>query len=214
MRVWWLSGASLRARIAPRVGPANRRAALGACAYPAIGAALLGAPAGLVWAAVAPRPELILTPIGAAYANPRAEAVIAGDGWFAVVSVGAGLLCGLMTYALGRRWLHGRAREIAVLVGLVGGGALGSFIAARVGRLADLATFQQQATALPAGRQVPGFLQLHATALLIGWPVAAVLAFAAALAVAGAARRRARPWWGWKSTRGSAATGSGSVSSS
>lgn len=190
MRAWSPSGGPPRARLAPGAWLGSRRVVLGACAYPAVGAALLGAPAGLVWAAVAPRPELVLTPAGATYANPRPEAVVAGDGWFAAVSVIAGLLCGVLTYALGRRWLHGHAREIAVLLGLAGGGGVGSFIAARVGRLADLATFQQQASTLPPGRQVPGFLQLHAIGLLMAWPLAAVLACTAALAIAGARRGR------------------------
>lgn len=180
------------ARIAPRAWLRRHRGVLLAFAYPAVGAALLGSPAGLVWAAVAPRPELVLTPIGATYANPQPEAVIAADGWFTVVSAAAGVLCGLATYVLGHRWLRARAREVAVLLGVAGGGLLGSVIAARVGRLTELASFQQQAGTLPPGVRVFGFLQLHATGLLMTWPLVAVLTLTAAFAIGDA--REGRRW--------------------
>ena len=159
----------------------------------AAGAMLLGAPAGLVWKAVSPRPEFVLTRQGPVFATPEPHAVIAADGWFAVITAVAGLLCGGVAYVLVRPRLRAQAHEVAVLLGLAVGGLLASSITWYVGsRVSGLVQFREQVRSAPSGTHVTGPLQLHAVGLVVVWSLLAVLVFAI-LTLLGAGRRAARP---------------------
>lgn len=158
---------------------------------PALGAVLLGVPAGLLWTVSAPRAEVLLTAGGTVYAHPQPSAVIAADGWFAVLAGVTGLACGIALYVVGRRHLRGRMREVAALGGLTFGGLLGSLTAAHVGRLVAMPAFQERIRTAPPGANVPALLELQATGLVVLWPIAAVVVFTACLA-AGTARGRQR----------------------
>lgn len=154
-------------------------------AAPVFLGALLGAPAGLVWFAVAPRPELTRTPHGTAYANPEPHALIAADGWFAGVTAVAGLLCGVGAYVAARDRLDGRLRDVAVLVVLTISGLAGSLVTWRVGQAVGHTGFHDRLRSAQPGTHVLGALQLHAMGVLVAWPLVAVVAFAVLLALQG-----------------------------
>lgn len=168
----------------------STRPAVALVAFPVAGAVLLGALTGLVWSALAPRAEVVLTNGEPIYARAQPSAVIAADGWFTVVTGLAGLACGAALTLLGRRYLHSTGREITALASLACGGLLGSLTAAQVGRLAGMLAFRQRARTSPAGAHLPAPLELHATGLVVLWPILAVSACALLLLAAGAARRR------------------------
>ena len=89
---------------------------------------LLGAPAGLVWSAVAPHYTVRVTDTGAQLDNLEStKAFIGADGSYAVVVLLFGIACGLLAWRFGRRggpW---------VVAGLVVGGVLAALVAAEVG---------------------------------------------------------------------------------
>ncbi len=138
--------------------------------------AALGIVAGRLWSMVAPRTPYLGTPEGLRLADPVTQALIAADGWFVVITGGAGLLCGIAAFVF--------ARRVGVLCGLCAGGLLAAVIArwsgtdlrgwAPVGRAA--------ADALP---KLDG-LGVTAQGALLAWALAAVAAFGALETVAGA----------------------------
>lgn len=136
------------------------------------GVTILGGPAGLVWAAVAPRAVYVLTPDGATLANPATEVLAAADGWFAVVSAAAGVACGVAAYVV-----VGRRHGVTAVVALAAGGAVAGLVAWRVGQFPDLAEFRQAVRTEPDGARVEGFLSLNAASALVVWPLLAVASF-------------------------------------
>ncbi len=136
---------------------------------------LLGAPVGLLWSALAPRPLVLPTPGGGLdFADSETKAFIAADGTLFLLGLAAGVLTGV----LGR--LAARARPVAALVGLVLGAGLAAYVASRTGVLGqDRAALLAAARAgrLPGGFDLP--LQLRAHAVLLGWPAGTSLAYAA-----------------------------------
>lgn len=178
----------------------RRRRVLVLAVAPIVVMTLLGGPAGLVWAALAPRPELVLTSDGAVYADPEPYAVIAADGWFAVVTAVAGAMCGALMYAAARRLLCTRAREVAALLGLTVGGVLAALATWGVGRAAAYAEFQHQVRVAESGTHVLGFLQVHAVGLVVAWPLLAVATFAVLLGVRMWRAQNAHPRQTWSSS--------------
>jgi hypothetical protein len=135
-----------------------------------VGVVLLGAPLGLLWAAVAPPVEVVVAAGGATMlADPTNDGFIAVDGFFLGLAVLAGALCGAVAWRVGRR--HG----LGVVVGLVIGGLLAAEVARLTGELVD----EGQARAVvEAGREgvVELSVQLRAESARTGWPVAALAA--------------------------------------
>ena len=130
---------------------------------------LAGAPVGLAWAALAPRPEVVLT--GAAYvrADPSSKAYIAGDGFFLGAVLLAGVVTGLLAY-----WL-GRAHGPAVVVGLAVGGLAAAFTAMRVGQRFFVSGVEQDMARRVPTLELP--LALTAREALAGWAIAALCAY-------------------------------------
>lgn len=151
----------------------TRRADALAAVVTAVGCVLLGAPAGLLWAAVAPRVMVEVAGTAVSLASD-ASAFVAGDGWFLGVVFVAGLLTGLLAWALGRRYGPG------VVLGLAAGGLLAAYVAARSGELVDAGVARQ---AVEAGRMggLELSLVLRSTEAIVGWPVGALLGFLAPL---------------------------------
>ncbi|GGP76930.1 hypothetical protein GCM10010140_00980 [Streptosporangium pseudovulgare] len=142
--------------------------------------AALGVAAGAVWSLLAPRPPYAVTGQGRVLADPTTQALIAADGWFAVVTGVLGVACGVAGYALSRR-----RRPVAVVLGLAAGGLLGSHLALAAGRALNLGAADVVGSA-PAGVQlVPGPLNLTAHGVLYVWPTLAAGLFFALEAIAG-----------------------------
>ncbi len=127
----------------------------------------LGVVAGFVWSAVAPASRFVLTDAGPMLADPEAQTLIEADGWFAVITGGFGLLCGIAGYVLARR------RPVEVLVGLAGGGLLAGYLALLVGGTAK-GTIQ---AAAPGGLTTTTSLGVTAHGVLLAWPMLATAVF-------------------------------------
>ena len=134
---------------------------------------LCGAPLGLVWSAVAPRPDLVRTDGGLSYADLETKDFIAADGLLFLLGAAAGLVAALVA------WRLGRLRPLGTLLGLVAGAGLASYVAWKTGVLVDdrealLAAARDEARTAPL--DLP--LELRSKAALLGWPAGAALTFA------------------------------------
>jgi hypothetical protein len=150
----------------------------------AVGCVLLGAPAGLVWAALAPRAEILVAADRAGLADPVDPAFIATDGYFLVAAAVAGLLCGVLVLVLGPPYGPGP------VVGLVVGGLLAAEVARRTGQLVgveDARAFLQSGQEGVLGLTV----RLRSRQALAAWPVAALVVVMVVLAWADRREQRA-----------------------
>ena len=154
--------------------PAGRSDAL-AGLVTAVTCVLLGAPVGLLWAAVAPKVTVDVDGSAISLISD-ASTFIAGDAWFLGVVFVAGLLTGVLAWLLGRRYGPG------VVLGLTAGGLLAAYVAARTGQLVDEGVARQ---AVEAGRMggVQLSLVLRSSEAVLGWPVGALLGFLAPFAL-------------------------------
>jgi hypothetical protein len=151
---------------------------------------ILGLPAGLLWTVVAPRTTYVIAGGKAFLGDPESQTLIAADGWFAAVTAGAGLVCGVVAYLLA-----GRLREMGLLAGLAAGGTAAALLAWWLGHRIGLSTFQQQIRTGRDGATARAALQLHAAGVAVAWPLIAVLVYGLleALDVAGRESRRRAP---------------------
>jgi hypothetical protein len=133
---------------------------------------LVGAPVGLLWAALAPRVEVEVTGTDVEVLASSRDGFIAVDAWFFAAVLVAGLVGGVLA------WRLGAAHGPAVVLGLVVGGLAAAWIAARVGGEVDRLTAQQLLESGVQGRRQIA-VQLRSTSALLGWPLASLLAFLA-----------------------------------
>jgi hypothetical protein len=127
---------------------------------------LLGVGAGFAWSAVAPPTRYVTGPDGPRLADPSTQNLIAADGLFAVITAGAGLVCGILAFAF--------ARRTAVLVGLALGGVAAALVAVRIGASTGSTVLR---AAAPGGFQEGSRLEVTAQGVLLAWPLLAVGAF-------------------------------------
>ena len=134
------------------------------------GAAILagvGLVVGLLWKWLAPTAAVRLESDGGFFVDPDPESYIASDVWFAVLSLVAGVVAGVLLWRLVHR------SAVAGVVGLAAGGTLGALLAAWVGeRLGH--TDPAAVAKLPAGSIVHVSLEVQATAVLFVLPLAAL----------------------------------------
>lgn len=134
---------------------------------------LLGAPAGLLWSALAPHAHVLASPPApATVPDGGTEVFIAGDGWF----VGVTLLLGLVTGVLA--WLLARRAGPFVVVALLVGGLAASYVASRVGVRVGQDALRAFLASGRAGT-VRANVALQATATIVVWPLGALAAFGA-----------------------------------
>ena len=134
---------------------------------------LCGAPLGLLWSAVAPRPDVVRQDGALSYADLETKDFIAADGLLFLLGAAAGLVAALLAWRLGRH------RPVGALLGLVVGAGLASYVSWRTGVLVDDREALLAAAGDPA-RTAPLDLplELRSKAALLGWPAAAALTFA------------------------------------
>jgi hypothetical protein len=101
-------------------------------------------------------------------ADPATQALIAADGWFAVITGTLGLLCGGVAWFAGRRWM------LPVLLGLCAGGVLGAMLTLWAGSTFTIGAVTVEAAAAPGIKIVPGALTLTASGVLVSWPLLGV----------------------------------------
>ncbi len=131
--------------------------------------AAAGIVVGIIWAALAPRLRGIKTADGVSLVDPESKAYV-GHAYFLIISAVVGLVCGIVVW-----WLV-RGRDAASAVALTLGGLAGAYLAWRVGRALGPSDLQAWARTAPPGatRALP--VDLRATAVLMAWPLMAVLA--------------------------------------
>ena len=131
---------------------------------------LLGAPIGLLWGAVSPRVAVVKASAQAVNLQmPETKAFVAGDGWFLIITLLAGIACGVVG-----AWL-GRKRSPGVAIGLVVGGVLASLIAWKVGHRFGYDSYVQLRDSAKVGSTGSAYLQVRAKGVLLGWAAAASL---------------------------------------
>ncbi len=132
--------------------------------------AAAGIVVGIIWAALAPRLRGIKTADGVSLVDPESKAYVGQDAYFLIISAVVGLVCGIVVW-----WLV-RGRDAASAVALTLGGLAGAYLAWRVGRALGPSDLQAWARTAPLGatRALP--VDLRATAVLMAWPLMAVLA--------------------------------------
>lgn len=145
-----------------------RRAAL------IVGALLVVAvPVGVLWWALTPDMRLVVVS-GVAYpAEPDGSSAVAADRIFCALTLAAGLLTGLAA-GLRPRW-----RDPVTVVALVAGGALAAILAWRLGVQLGPASVTNRARDAADNTHLTGPLRVRATAVLLAWPIAALVTFLA-----------------------------------
>ncbi|HET7406617.1 MAG TPA: DUF2567 domain-containing protein [Mycobacteriales bacterium] len=159
--------------------PAWRRQA-GAAVTAACALVLLGAPVGLIWGALAPRLDFVVTAGGQGLdlVNPESEALVAADGYFVFITAVVGIACGILAYRIGRlRYGPG------LVAGLAAGGLGAAAVAAQVGRRLYLPGFHHAETAVAAGHHVLLYVSVRAQPALFVWGFAAALGYGLLVAI-------------------------------
>jgi len=139
---------------------------------------LVAAPVGLLWAAVAPRVDVVISGDRVDLADSGSAAFIAGDGFFLLAVALAGVVGGLAAWRLARQPSPG------VVVGLALGGLAAAYVAMVVGQQVGSDAVQ---AAVDGGLQgaLELNLRLRAQEALVGWPVGALVAYVGASLVRG-----------------------------
>ncbi len=123
--------------------------------------------AGLIWAAVAPRPLLQEIASGEAeLVNAETTAYIVADAWFALIAAVGGLITGVLGY----RILVRRAGAAAT-AGLVLGAVAAALLAMWVGENIGLGTYNHLLASSPTGAFFHSSLALGAKSTLAFWPL-------------------------------------------
>jgi hypothetical protein len=131
------------------------------------GSAVLGIVAGLIWAAVAPRPLLQEVAHGEAqYVNVETTAFIVADAWFSLIAAVGGLITGTFGY-----WILVRRAGAAATAGLVLGAVAAALLALWVGGNVGLGTYNHLLATSPAGTFFRDSLALGAKSTLAFWPL-------------------------------------------
>jgi hypothetical protein len=130
---------------------------------------LLGVAAGFLWAAVAPRPYLVMTGPGAAQVtSAESSAFIGGDGWYCLICLVGGIISGLAGYLLAVRGHHPVGMALVLLSGLAA-----ALIALQIGQHSGQASYHHLLSTLPVGRHLSASLSLGARSAIALWPLAA-----------------------------------------
>jgi hypothetical protein len=135
------------------------------------GTTLLGAAAGLAWAAAAPRALAVVIGRGSAdVVNPETNAFIAADGWFVLLTAVGGVISGLLGYLFAVR-RHGPLAMAAVLVG----GLPAALVAMWIGQQWGKAAFNHALQVGHSGVLVHAPLSLGGFSALAFWSLFAGL---------------------------------------
>jgi len=84
---------------------------------------LLGFPLGWLWQRIAPHTPAVREPDGAYLTAPEAEHRIADEGWYLILTIGAGLLVAILAWIVLRRF-RGPLLTVALALGALGCGVI------------------------------------------------------------------------------------------
>jgi hypothetical protein len=107
---------------------------------------VLGLPLGLLWRAVSPKVEFVMTEAGATTVQADPEGFVAGDGWYVLITFAVGLLAAIAVWAL----VRGR-RGPLMLLGLVVGSVAGAVLTAWLGQHIGYGHYRQLIAHAPVG---------------------------------------------------------------
>ena len=130
---------------------------------------LVGAPVGLLWAALAPGVQVQVEAGDVRPVGSYGDVFIAVDGYYLAAVLLAGSVGALLT------WWRASAHGPAVVVGLTVGGLAAAWVAMRVGSMVGGSAAELVASGAQ-GRQELG-VRLRATSALLGWPIAALVSW-------------------------------------
>jgi hypothetical protein len=151
-------------------GRQELRADLRPAALLALALTVLGAPAGVVWWALAPRADFRITQDGPQVIGfPSAELLVADDAVFVLVLAVVGLVGGMAA------WLLRRHRGVVLVAALALGATAAGAVAWLVGELLGRGPSEQDLASI--GGTVTTSLHLGATAALAVAPFLAVLVY-------------------------------------
>ena len=138
---------------------------------PLAATAVIGIPAGYIWALLAPRALAQVVSRGAAQVvNPETTAFIAADAWFVLIAVVGGLLTGIAGYLLlVRRW--GAPAALGLILGGLAAAALMLWIGDNYGH----AAFQHRLLTDRPGTYLHAALSLGSKGALAFWPMLVAL---------------------------------------
>ncbi len=136
----------------------------------------IGVLMGVVWSRLAPIAPLRVTDAGAVLDESASGRLIADDGWFAVL----GLVLGLLSALAG--WVRWRQQVLSLGAGLALGGLAGGLVAWRVGAWLGPAPLHEQAGGAQIGAVLHLPLSIRALAVLLVWPITALITLFAAVA--------------------------------
>jgi hypothetical protein len=152
----------------------SARSATGTLLAALAATAVVGIPAGYIWALLAPRALAQVVSRGAAdVVNAETTAFIVADAWFVLIAALGGLLTGVAGYLL-----VVRRRGVPATVGLILGGLGAAALMLWIGDNYGHAQFQHRLLTSPAGTYLHASLSLGAKGALAFWPLFAALAIA------------------------------------
>ncbi|HXP58267.1 MAG TPA: hypothetical protein VN847_25120 [Streptosporangiaceae bacterium] len=164
----------------PRPTLRGARSATGTLLATLVATAVIGIPAGYIWALLAPRALAQVVSRGAAdVVNAETTAFIVADAWFVLIAAIGGLLTGVAGYLL-----VVRGRGVPATVGLILGGVGAAALMLWIGDNYGHAQFQHRLQTSPTGTYLHASLSLGAKGALAFWPLFAALAIAIPEAVA------------------------------
>ncbi|WP_433231558.1 hypothetical protein [Actinomadura formosensis] len=134
--------------------------------------ALLGPPAGLLWAKTVPAVTYVVVQGEPLIADPEGQGPIGVDARFALIALVAGIACGVAGYLAG-----GRGNDVALLLGLAAGGCAAAVLAWKTGHMIGLSGFQDAVRHARDGTAVTGVADLRAKGVLMFWPLPAVAVY-------------------------------------
>jgi hypothetical protein len=128
----------------------------------------VGLLATIVWVVTAPRAMAVKNAQGGvSLVSPLTKAFAGADVYYLLITIVAGVLCGLAGAAVARR------RGLAVSVAVAGGGILAALLVAWVGRWFTGGPLLHWAHRVPPGTHRL-YIELQTRQFIVGWPIAAL----------------------------------------
>ncbi len=133
--------------------------------------AVLGPVVGVLWLWIAPTPTAINADGLIYLKDQNTKEFIAADGWFLVIGLVVGAICGGLIF-----WKY-RTAPLSAVLGLTAGALAGAFIAWKVGEALGPPPLDSTVVGIPEGGTVQMPISLRAKGVLCGWPLGGVVAF-------------------------------------
>jgi hypothetical protein len=125
---------------------------------------------GMAWEWIAPAPKYINISGAVFPADEDSSEFIAADGWFLLVALAVGLICGAIGY-----WRCGRA--LPVMLAITAAAYAGAWVARETGQHFGPPEIAQAAVGTSDGDQIYGAIDVRSRIVLLGWPIGVLIAY-------------------------------------